>query len=68
MRVSNMSDLKLMSVDELRPLGGSERTEAAVRADDFRAQRERIQRLNEYCNRVTAELRASLNRTHDEGS
>jgi hypothetical protein len=24
--------------------------------------------LNEYCNRVTAELRASLDRTHDEGS
>ena len=62
-----MSDLK-SSVDEVWPPEGSDRTEFAARADDFRAQRERIQRLNEYCNRVTAELRASLDRTHDEGS
>ena len=68
MRVSNMSDLKSMSADELRPLEGSDRTAVAARADDLRTQRERIQRLNEYCNRVTAELRASLDRTHDEGS
>ena len=63
-----MSDLKSMSVDELRPLEGSDRTAAAARADDLQTQRERIQRLNEYCNRVTAELRASLDRTHDDGS
>ena len=68
MRVSTMSDLKSMSVDELSPLEGSDRTESAARADDLRTQRERIQRLNEYCNRVTAELRASLDRTHDESS
>jgi hypothetical protein len=63
-----MSDLKSMSVDELWPLEGSDRTTAAARADDLRTQQERIQRLNEYCNRVTAELRASLDRTDDEGS
>lgn len=68
MRVGNMSDLKSMSVDELWPLEGSDRTESAMRAEDFRVQRERIQRLNEYCNRVTTELRASLDRTHDKGS
>lgn len=68
MRVGNMRDLKSMSVDELWPLEGSDRTESATRAEDFRAQRERIQRLNEYCSRVAAELRASLDRTHDEGS
>ena len=68
MRVSNMSDLKSMSVDELWPLDGPDRTESATHAEDFRVQRERIQRLNEYCSRVTAELRASLDRTHDEGS
>ena len=62
-----MSDLK-SSVDEVWPPEGSDPTESAARADHFRAQRERIQRLNEYCNRVTAELRASLDRTHDEGS
>ena len=63
-----MSDLKSMSVDELWPLEGSDRTTAVARADDLRTQQERIQRLNEYCNRVTAELRASLDRTDDEGS
>jgi hypothetical protein len=63
-----MSDLKSMSVDELWPLDGSDRTEPATRAEDFQAQRERIRRLNEYCSRVTAELRASLDRTLDEGS
>ena len=68
MRVSNMSDLKSMSVDELRPLEGSDRTAAAARSDDLRTQRERIKRLNEYCNPASAELRASLDRTHDEGS
>jgi hypothetical protein len=62
-----MSDLK-SSVDVVWPPEGSDRTESAAHADDFRAQCERIQRLNEYCNRVTAELRASLDRTPDEGS
>ena len=67
MRASNMSDLKSMSVDELCPLEGSDRAEPATRAD-FRAQRDRIRRLNEYCSRVTAELRGSLDRTPDEDS
>jgi hypothetical protein len=68
MRVSNLSDLKSMSVEKLCPFDGSDRTESATHTEDFRVQRERIQRLNEYCSRVTAELRASLGRTHDEGS
>jgi hypothetical protein len=60
-----MSDLKSMSVDEERPPGESS---PAPAADDFQAQREKIQRLNDYCSRVTAELRASLGRPPDEGS
>ena len=63
-----MRDLKSMSVDEVGPPEGSDQIGSAARAVDFRAQRERIQRLNDYCNRVTAEIRASLERTHDEGS
>ena len=60
-----MSDLKAMSVDEECPPGKSSPASAA---DDFRAQSEKIQRLNDYCSRVTAELRASLRRPPDEGS
>jgi hypothetical protein len=64
-----MSDLKSMSVEEGCPPEETGPTRSAARAaDDFRTQREKIQRLNDYCSRVTAELRASLGRPLDEGS
>jgi hypothetical protein len=62
-RVSKtMRALKLMPVDQrwslhelpIAPAG------SATPGVDFRAQRERITRLDEYCNRTVAEIRSSL--------
>jgi hypothetical protein len=64
MRVSKMvrHDHKSMSVD------ASDRTESATRIDKLRAQLQSSQRLSEYCDQTVAEIRASLDRTQDEGS
>jgi hypothetical protein len=64
-------DLKSMSVDELwslQELVASHPAESATHSDKFRAQLQSSQRLNEYCNQAVAEIRASLDRTQDEGS
>jgi hypothetical protein len=73
MRVSKMvrHDLKLMSADDLwsvHKLVASARAESETHAGKFRAQRQRFQRLNEYCNQAVAEIRTSLDRPQDEGS
>jgi len=64
-------DLKSMSVDELRSLHdlvATDTAESATQTEKFRAQLQSSQRLNEYCNQAVAEIRASLDRTQDEGS
>jgi hypothetical protein len=55
-------DHKSMSVD------ASDRTESATRIDKLHAQLQSSQRLSEYCDQTVAEIRASLDRTQDEGS
>jgi hypothetical protein len=51
-----------MSVD------ASDGAESATQIDKLRAQLRSSQRLNEYCDQTVAEIRASLDRTQDEGS
>ena len=51
-----------MSVD------ASDRAESATQIDKLRAQLRSSQRLSEYCDQTVAEIRASLDRTQDEGS
>jgi hypothetical protein len=63
-------DLKSMSADELwslQELAASGRSDTATLVAKFRAQRQRVQRLNEYCNQTVAEISASLDRSQDEG-
>jgi hypothetical protein len=43
-------------------------TEPATRAEKFREQQQRIARLNKYFDQAVAEIRASLERTHREGT
>ena len=59
-------DIESLSVDELSSLqefGAPDGAEAGTREDEFDAQRQKIQRLNEYCDQAVAEIRASLDRT-----
>jgi hypothetical protein len=63
--------LRSMSVGELaslQELVASDQAEAATRMDKFRAQLRSSQRLNEYYSHAVAEIRASLDGTHHEGS
>jgi hypothetical protein len=63
----NPGDQQSMFVDELeRAL--SDPAEPAAHEDDFRAQRQKTDRLNEYYADVVAELRALLEPDHVEGS
>jgi hypothetical protein len=65
--VSKMAcDLKSMSVDELwsfQELATSGRADIATLVAKFRAQQERVDRLDDYCNQTVAEISASLDRT-----
>jgi len=59
-------DLKSMSVDELwsfQELATSGRADIATLVANFRAQQERVDRLDDYCNQTVAEISASLDRT-----
>jgi len=56
-------DLKPMSLDtlfSLHEVAASGRADTAALIAKFRAQRQRTQRLNEYCNQIVAEIHASL--------
>jgi hypothetical protein len=59
-------EIKSLSVEEpssLQELAAPDGAEAATRGDEFDAQWQKIQRLNEYCDEAVAEIRASLDRT-----
>jgi hypothetical protein len=56
-------DLKSISVDEHWLLNASDRTESATLIEKLHVQKQKIERLNEFCNQVVAEIRASLVRT-----
>jgi len=43
-------------------------SESETVAGDFRAQLQRFQQLNEYCDQAVAEIRASLERTQNESN
>jgi hypothetical protein len=66
----NRHDLKSMSVelpwsvDELVALN---RVKAATHMVEFWAQELRLKQLNDYCDKTVAEIRASLDRTQDNG-
>jgi hypothetical protein len=63
--------LKSMSVNELwslQELAASGRAETATLVAKFRAQQQRVHRLDDYCNQTVAEIIASLDRTQDTGS
>jgi hypothetical protein len=62
-------DSETMTVDELRPLDGqalSDPAESATLDDAFRAQQQKIERLNAYYDEVVVELRALLGQLHDD--
>jgi hypothetical protein len=64
-------DSETMTVDELRPLDKRVLSDPALSAthdDEFRAQQQKSERLNEYYDEVVVELRALLGQLHDEGS
>jgi hypothetical protein len=64
-----MRDLKLMPTDELwffQELATSGRADIVTLVAKFRAQQERVHRLDDYCNQTVAEIRASLDRTKNE--
>jgi hypothetical protein len=42
------------------------KSESETVAGNLRAQRERFQRLNDYCDQAVAEIRASLEQTQNE--
>ncbi|MGZ5921679.1 MAG: hypothetical protein ACXWLT_07925 [Rhizomicrobium sp.] len=46
----------------------SDRAKPAVRVDGLLAQQRKFQELNELCDKAVAEIRASLERPHSEGS
>ena len=64
-------DLKSMPVDELwslQELAPPIEKSLQDSSVKYRAQQQRIQRLDEYFNQTVAEIRASLDQTQDEGS
>jgi hypothetical protein len=56
-------DLKSISVDEHWLLNASDRTESATLIEKLHVQKQKIERLNEFCKQAVAEIRASLVRT-----
>jgi hypothetical protein len=63
----NPGDQQSTFVDELER-APSDPAEPAAHEDEFRAQRQKTDRLNEYYADVVAELRALLEPDHVEGS
>ena len=64
-------DLKSMSAEllwSLHQLAATNGTAPATHAERFREQEQKIARLNQYFDQAVAEIRASLARTHREGS
>jgi hypothetical protein len=62
-------DLESISVDELwsfQELVTSGRADIVTLVAKFRAQQERVHRLNDYCNQTVAEISASLDRTQNK--
>jgi hypothetical protein len=61
-------DLKLMSVDELWSFQelATSGADIATLVAKFRAQQERVHRLDDYCNQTVAEISASLDRTQNK--
>jgi hypothetical protein len=62
-------DSETMTVDELPPLDArvlSAPAEPATHDDEFRAQQQKSERLNEYYDEVVVELRALLGQLHDD--
>jgi|HubBroStandDraft_2_1064218.scaffolds.fasta_scaffold3001478_1 hypothetical protein len=54
-----------LSLDEGAPLDPAD---SAMHDEEFRAQRQKIQRLNQYYDEVVAELRALLDSDRDEAA
>jgi hypothetical protein len=63
--IETTSVLEPSSLDERTPSGPAG---PAAHDDEFGAQRQRSERLNEYYGEVVAELRALLDQSSDEGS
>jgi hypothetical protein len=64
-------DLKSMSVDGLwsfQELAASGRVDIATLVAKFRAQQERVHRLDDYCNQTVADISASLDQTKTRSS
>jgi hypothetical protein len=64
-------DLKSMSAEllwSLHQLAATAGAEPATVAEKFREQQQRIAQLNKYFDQAVAEIRASLARTHRDGS
>jgi hypothetical protein len=63
-------DIKSVSAEQLWSLPettASDQAEFATLAASLRAQRQRFQQLNEFCDRAIAEIRASLEPSQNEG-
>ena len=65
----NRHDLKSMSAELPWPVHefvAFNRVQAATHMVEFWAQEQRLKRLDEYCDKVVAEIRASLDQTQDD--
>jgi hypothetical protein len=63
-------DIKSVPAEPLSSFPGrtaSDQAESATLAANLRAQRQRFQQLNEFCDRAIAEIRASLERSENAG-
>jgi hypothetical protein len=63
-------DIKSVPAEQLwsfPEIADSEPSEAATLAANLRAQRQRFLQLNEFCEQAIAEIRASLERSENEG-
>ncbi|THD62446.1 MAG: hypothetical protein E7813_19915 [Bradyrhizobium sp.] len=62
--IESMPAAELFSFDDRAPLNPAER---AALDDEFAAQQQKIERLNQYYDEVVAELRVLLDQSEDEG-
>ena len=62
--IESMPTAELFSLDDRAPLNPAER---AALDDEFAAQQQKIERLNQYYDEVVAELRVLLDKSEDEG-
>jgi hypothetical protein len=64
-------DIKSVSAEQLWSFPertASDQAESATLVANLRAQRQRFQQLNEFCDRAIAEIRASLEPSENEGN